>query len=291
MKKIIMFMFLFGIINNPIISQNVYYLINDNLDKTEYINYDNKTINFDTKRLSFDFSFNGNSFEDLTVGTKHFYLVKGNDNSHLILDNYGKGEFSKIRIVKGDYDLVKKEILKKKLGNKTQILNSLFPKEGKYEVEELKFLSESLYNYEKQNYEYEIKREKERKKREEDKKRYIENYNSQTKLKDYIGTYKVKFLNHSGYKVSSEGTIYVTDVGVSIKCEDIISLNLLRSSHNKSFPKSSGWDEGSFYCKITKGYGEDLMISINKESKSVGFTTGSGRTSKTTSGTIINFIP
>ena len=71
-------------------------------------------------------------------------------------------------------------------------------------------------------------------------------------------------------------------------------MNLLRSSHNKEYPKEQfgkKWEEGNFHCKITKGYGEDLMISINKESKSVGFTTGSGRTSKTTSGTIINFIP
>ena len=66
--------------------------------------------------------------------------------------------------------------------------------------------------------------------------------------------------------------MYVTEEGITIKCEDIISLQLVRSSHNKSFPKDN-WDEGSFYCKINKGYGNDLMVVINKKTNSVGITT------------------
>ena len=289
MKKLIVFTLLLGMLINPIISQNPYYLINDDLDKTEYINYDNNTINFKTERLGFNFSFNGNSFEDLQlVNYKRVYLVKGNNNSHLILYPYIDGMFTKINLVKGEYDLVKKEILKGKLGNKTQIINEILPKESwEKSVKEIEFVQKGIYDIEKKSYDNKIKKQL-------DKKRYIENYNTETKLKDYIGTYKVKFLYHSNYTVNSTGTIYVTNEGITIKCEDIISLNLLRSSHNKEYPKEQfgkKWDEGSFYCKITKGYGGDLMITINKESKSVGLTTGSGSTSKTTSGTIINFTP
>lgn len=269
---------------NPIFSQNVYYLINDSLDKTEYINYDNNTMNFSTDRLGFDFNFNSNSFEILTSPDyKNFVLVKGNDNLHLILDGRSsKGDFSKIRTVKGDYEIVKKEVSKGKLGKKTEIINTKEPE--LYTIEELEFVSESIHNIKKKSYNDKIKRELEKKKT-------IENYYTQTKLKDYIGTYKVKFMRHSNYGFNSEGTVYVTDEGVTIKCEGITSLNLLRSSHNKSSPKRSGWDEGYFFCKISKGYGDDIGVSINKERKTIGITRLSGRNSTTTSGIITEIIP
>ena len=288
--KYLLILFL-GITINPVFSQNIYYLINDSLDKTEYINYDNNTINFNSDRLGFDFNFNSNSFEILTSPDyKNFVLVKGNDNLHLILDVRGsKGDFSKIRTVKGDYEIVKKEVSKGKLGKKTQIINSKEPES--YKIKGFDFVSESMINYEIKNREIEREQELRRKKRELEKKKTIENYYTQTKLKDYVGTYKVTFLNHSSYTVNHPGIIYVTEEGITVKCEGITSLNLIRSSHNKSFPKSSGYDEGDFYCKITKGYGDDLFVSINKETKSIGITRMNGRNSTTSSGTITDFIP
>ena len=67
-----------------------YYLINDDFNKEEYINYDNNTINFDSKRFDVGFSLSGNSFESFKVSYETTLLVRGNNNLHLILTQYIK---------------------------------------------------------------------------------------------------------------------------------------------------------------------------------------------------------
>ena len=157
--KLITVTLLFGMFINPIFSQR-YYLINDDFDKTEYIDYNNSTISFETKRLGFDFSFNGNSFEILIVDyrDKHI-LIKGNNNLHLILKQEtselkeeNQVRWDKITLIEGNYDLVKKEVIKGKIGKKTNIKYSENIKEGDSSLNKLEFYSDLFWNRKKRVY-------------------------------------------------------------------------------------------------------------------------------------------
>ena len=135
-----------------------YYLINDDFNKEEYINYDNNTINFDSKRFDVGFSLSGNSFESFKVSYETTLLVRGNNNLHLILTQYISGMWKKITFVEGDYETVKKELLKLKLGKKTNIKHTEGVKEGETDLGKFEFISELIFNMKKSSYEKEIEK-------------------------------------------------------------------------------------------------------------------------------------
>lgn len=273
--KLIIFSLIFGMLINPMFSQKVFFIENEKLDKTSgYLNLETNKIDFDVSSFGVEFKFLDNTFEKLGKTYDPEFLVKGNDNMFMVMNYYYSGVFDRILFVEGDYKKLKKEIEGGNIGTKTTIIKTIKP-EGSTHLKFPEFISESRLDSK-------LKKLKEEKIN-------IENYNSSTNLKDFIGTYELQFNNHSNYSVDSKGIMYITDEGITIKCEDIFSLKLIRSSHNKSFPKT--WDEGNFYCKITKGYGNDLMVVLDKEKLSFGFTTSSGSSSKTSSGTVIRFTP
>lgn len=113
----------------------------------------------------------------------------------------------------------------------------------------------------------------------------IISYNNLTELSEYIGTYKVKILKSGSYSMKSDqyGKLTITDVGITFESE-IPTIDLIRTTHNKTseFNKPS---KGKFWCSVSSGYYDDLMVVIGESSGS--FTTLRG---KNTSTTIFTFV-
>lgn len=108
-------------------------------------------------------------------------------------------------------------------------------------------------------------------------------YDELTNLFSYLGVYRIKILRSGGYDYSNlneYGKLVITEYGITIETE-IPSIKLVRSSHNKTglFTKPS---IGVFYCLISEGFGDDLVLSFNENKISGGFTVLTGSSTSTT---------
>ena len=79
------------------------------------------------------------------------------------------------------------------------------------------------------------------------------------------------------------GKIIITEIGVTIETE-IVTLDLLRGSYNKSYSNPS---EKELTCDVTKGYADMFTVSFNKEMTVGGMTKIKGRNSITTTFKIV----
>ena len=106
-------------------------------------------------------------------------------------------------------------------------------------------------------------------------------YDEKTELESFIGVYKIKIYKTGSYTLKSDayGKLIVTKEGITIETE-VPSIDLLRSTHDKSsqFNKPS---KGNFWCKLSKNYYENIMVSLNDRG-SGSFTTLRGSTTNTT---------
>lgn len=253
MKKILLLL----LISQSLFSQKKYI----ESDTESYIDFTNKEV-----KLSYEnYSIEGNYIE---VDGKDFYpymIINGGTNVWVVrkLSNMG---IMGMDILKGDYNTILKEFKKGRKYKKSELLFSNLPTNGV--MDGYRLISES----ERERY---IKMNKS-----------ISEFDSKIKDSEFIGVYKIKILKHRNldYKnTETYGKIIITEVGITVETE-IPSVNLLRGSYMKG---DTDLDNGKFLCKVSKGYGENFSLSLNKEKTVGGLTTINGRITTTTIFTIV----
>ena len=245
---------------SPIMCFGQIYFDKNNYDNT--IDYTSQTINYQYK----DYLIKGN-FSKIEVNYSDYLVVQGLNDIHSVIKPMSKMGFTQIIVVKGDYTTMLKEFKKGKGFKKTQLLLSEYPS-----MSEVRLIDESTKNKQL---------EAEKKKKEDN-----DQFASQLAKSEIIGVYKIQILRHNNLDYSSLdtfGKIIITEIGVTIETE-IVTLDLLRGSYNKSYSNPS---EKELTCDVTKGYADMFTVSFNKEMTVGGMTKIKGRNSITTTFKIV----
>ncbi len=215
MKKTILLVLLTFSIN--IFAQS---FINEELDG--YYDDINKTL-----KIKFnDYSFDG-KVENIKYNYSDCLFVKGAENHLLICFTSPNSKMStglyKLTVVNGDYEKVKKAILK----------NRLKPQAIVYEYDLTKGLTDKKLNTNWDNVEYLKKKEEKKLAKENAKKELTNKYFTLSNIEKYEGTYKVtigKTGSSSFIGLNQKGKLYITKEGITFKSE-IPSIDLLRGNH------------------------------------------------------------
>jgi hypothetical protein len=267
MKKLLFLLIL--LISYSSYSQKYY----DENDYNKFVDYDNKIIN-----LNYDgYNIKG-VFEKLRGENYNNYLVvKGDNNIHFVIELYVNEIFYGIDVLEGEYEMVLKGFLKgRKYNKKVKLLFSNLPSEKK--MDDIKLISEVIRDYR-------IKKVKEEENKIKKKDEFLEKFNKS----NIEGVYNIQILKSGNLdysKINSLGKLYITKEGITVKT-DIPTLDLIRS--NYIFEKCD-IDKNSFIGKISKGFGEILLLNINfnNEFKVGGFSITNGKNIETTSFKVID---
>lgn len=221
----------------------VYY---DESNFENYLDYDKNYINLVYK----DYAIKGVFQKWRGKDYKNYLLVEGEANIHYVIKiNAGK-EIYGIDIIKGSYEDVLKGFKRgRKYSKKTEVLFTNLPSDSA--IEDLTLISEFMMKYEA---------EKKKKKESEDKAKveFLEEF----KNSGFEGVYDIQILRNNTLdysKIETFGKLYITDTGISIMT-DIPSIDLIRGTYNYG---QNNLSEGSLICKISKGYGDTLSLSLN----------------------------
>jgi len=89
---------------------------------------------------------------------------------------------------------------------------------------------------------------------------------SETNLTEYIGIYQVKIGNYGGTNVSSldfSAKLIITDEGVSL-IGDFLTYGKISGTFKKD-KAILDFDEGTFECFISTGFGDEMIVRVNQE--------------------------
>lgn len=88
----------------------------------------------------------------------------------------------------------------------------------------------------------------------------------ETHLTEYIGVYQVKIGNYGGTNVSSldfDAKLIVTEAGVSL-IGDFLTYGKISGTFKKD-KAILDFEEGTFECFISKGFGDEMIVRVNQE--------------------------
>ena len=88
----------------------------------------------------------------------------------------------------------------------------------------------------------------------------------ETDLTEYIGVYQVKIGNYGGTNVSSldfSAQLIVTEAGVSL-IGDFLTYGKISGTFKKD-KAILDFEEGTFECFISKGFGDEMIVRVNQE--------------------------
>lgn len=87
----------------------------------------------------------------------------------------------------------------------------------------------------------------------------------ETHLTEYIGVYQVKIGNYGGTNVSSldfSAKLIVTEAGISL-IGDFLTYGKISGTYKKD-KAMLDFEEGTFECFISKGFGDEMIVRVNQ---------------------------